>query len=150
VEQLVLPGLAAARTLLQRTTVLRNMKTRAIWAVATLLAAAFGVQGPCLAGELGMTPKALGILSALADAAVPPTELSRQHGRGLNVDTNYTFDGALSNGALRGNAVIGPSDTGSITTTGSINNNTGITTVFQNSGNNSLFQQTTSINITVH
>jgi hypothetical protein len=129
------------------------MKTRAIWAVATLLPAAFGVQGLCLADELGITPRARGILSALAGAAVPPAELSRHHARGIkNIDvgTNYTFDGALSNGALRGNAVIGPSDTGSITTTGSINNNTGITTVFQNSGNNSLFQQTTSINIAVH
>jgi hypothetical protein len=129
------------------------MKTSAIWAVAAVLAGAFGVQGPCLAGELGMTPNASGILGALAGAAVPVAELSRQHARGINninVDTNYSFDGALSNGALRGNAVIGPSDTGGITTTGSINNNTGITTVFQNSGNNSLFQQTTAINITVH
>jgi hypothetical protein len=129
------------------------MKTSAIWAVAAVLAGAFGVQGPCLAGELGMTPNASGIIGALAGAAVPVAELSRQHARGINninVDTNYTFDGALSNGALRGNAVIGPSDTGGITTTGSINNNTGITTVFQNSGNNSLFQQTTAINITVH
>jgi hypothetical protein len=129
------------------------MKTFAIWAVAAVLAGAFGVQGPCLAGEPGMTPKASGILGALAGTALPAVELSRQHARGINninVDTNYTFDGALSNGALRGNAVIGPSDTGGITTTGSINNNTGITTVFQNSGNNSLFQQTTAINITVH
>jgi hypothetical protein len=129
------------------------MKTLAIWAVAAVLAGAFGVQGPCLAGEFGMTPQASRILGALAGAAVPAVELSRQHARGINninVDTNYTFDGALSNGALRGNAVIGPSDTGSITTTGSINNNTGITTVFQNSGNNSLFQQTTAINITMH
>jgi hypothetical protein len=129
------------------------MKTFAIRAVAALVAAAIGVQGSCLAGEPGMTAKASGILGALAGTAVPAAELSRQHARGINnvnVDTNYTFDGALSNGALRGNAVIGPSDTGSITTTGSINNNTGITTVFQNSGNNSLFQQTTAINITVH
>jgi hypothetical protein len=102
---------------------------------------------------LAVTPQASRILGALAGAAVPAAELSQQHAQGINninVDTNYTFDGALSNGALRGNAVIGPSDTGSITTTGSINNNTGITTVFQNSGNNSLFQQTTSINITMH
>jgi hypothetical protein len=129
------------------------MKTFAIRAVAALVAAAMGVPGSCLAGEPGMTAKASGILGALAGTALPAVELSRQHARGVNnvnVDTNYTFDGALSNGALRGNAVIGPSDTGSITTTGSINNNTGITTVFQNSGNNSLFQQTTAINITVH
>jgi hypothetical protein len=124
------------------------MKTLAIWAVAAVLAGAFGVQGPCLAGEFGMTPQASRILGALAGAAVPAVELSRQHARGI--DTNYTFDGALSTGALSSNAVVGPSNTGTITTTGSINNNTGITTVFQNSGNNSLFQQTTSINITVH
>jgi hypothetical protein len=129
------------------------MKTSAIRAVAAVLAAAVGIPGSCLAGELGMTPQASRILGALAGTAVPAAELSRQHGRGIgtiNLDTNYTFDGALSNGALRGNTVIGPSDTGSISTTGSINNNTGITTVFQNSGNNSLFQQTTAINITVH
>ena len=129
------------------------MKTSAIRAVAAVLAAAVGIPGPCLAGELGMTPQASRILGALAGAAVPAAELSRQQARGINnvnVDTNYTFDGALSNGALSGNAVVGPSNTGSITTTGSINNNTGITTVFQNSGNNSLFQQTTAINITVH
>jgi hypothetical protein len=121
-----------------------------MWAVAAVLVGAFGVPGPCVASESGMTPRASGILGALAGAAVPAAELSRQQARGINVDTNYTFDGALSNGALSGNAVIGLSDTGSITTTGSINNNTGITTVFQNSGNNSLFQQTTSINITMH
>jgi hypothetical protein len=130
------------------------MKTSAIRAVAAVLAAAIGIPGPCLAGELGMTPQASRmILGALAGTAVPAAELSRQHARGIgtiNLDTNYTFDGALSNGALRGNTVIGPSDTGSISTTGSINNNTGITTVFQNSGNNSLFQQTTAINITMH
>ena len=129
------------------------MKTSAIRAVAAVLAAAVGIPGPSLAGEWGVTPKDSGILGALAGTALPAVELSRQHARGINnisVDTNYTFDGALSNGALSGNAVVGPSNTGSITTTGSINNNTGITTVFQNSGNNSLFQQTTAINITVH
>jgi hypothetical protein len=125
----------------------RNIKAFAICAVAAVLAGAFGVQGRCLAGESEVTPKASGILGALADTALPAVELGRQQARGT---TSYTFDGALSNGVLGGNAVIGPSDTGSITTTGSINNNSGITTVFQNSGNNSLFQQTTSINITVH
>ena len=125
---------------------MRNPKTFVIWAVAAMLAGAFGVQGPCFAGELDMMAKASGI-DALASSTVPAVELGRQRARGV---TNFTFDGALSDGALRGNAVIGPSDTGTITTTGSINNNSGITTVFQNSGNNSLFQQTTSINITMH
>jgi hypothetical protein len=125
----------------------RNIKTFVAWAAAALLAGTFGVQGRCLAGESDVTLQSSGIHGALAGTALPAVELSRQQARGT---TSYTFDGALSNGVLGGNAVIGPSDTGSITTTGSINNNTGITTVFQNSGNNSLFQQTTSINITVH
>jgi hypothetical protein len=112
-----------------------------------MLAGAFGAQHPCLAGESDMTSKASGIVAALAGTAVPAVELSRQQARGI---TNVAVDGALSNGVVGGNAVIGLSDTGTITTTGSINNNTGITTVFQNSGNNSLFQQTTSIIITVH
>jgi hypothetical protein len=125
----------------------RNIKTFAIWAAAAVLAGAFGVQGRCLAAESDVTAQASGILGVLAGTALPAVELSRQQARGT---TSFTFDGALSNGALAGNAVIGPSATGSITTTGSINDNSGITTVFQNSGNNSLFQQTTSINITVH
>ena len=84
---------------------------------------------------------------------MPTADLGRQQARGskiINVDTSFNFDGALSNGALHGNSVIGNSATGTITTTDSVNNNTGITTVFQNSGNNSLFQATTSINITLH
>ena len=140
------------------------MKRSAIWAVAALLAAAVGIHGSCRAGE-NTASASNGILGALAGAVVPTAELSGQRARGIqniNVNTNtnnttnntsnYTIDSgaALSDGSLRGNAVIGNSATGTITTTGSINNNTGITTVFQNSGNNSLFQQTTSINITVH
>lgn len=126
---------------------MRNTKSLAIWAVAAMLAGAFGAQRPCAAGESDMTPKASGVLGALTGTAVPAVELGRQQARGL---TNFTVDGALSNGAVSGNAVVGLSDTGTITTTGSINNNSGITTVFQNSGNNSLFQQTTTINITLH
>lgn len=129
------------------------MKTSASWAVAVLFAAAVGVQGSCLAGERSMTARTATVLGALDGAAVPAADLSRQHARGaenINVDTGYAFDGSLSNGAERGNAFIGSTNTGTITTTNSINNNTGITTVFQNSGNNSLFQQSTSIFITVH
>jgi hypothetical protein len=128
------------------------MQTSAIWAIAALTAAAVGFGGACLAGEKGTAAKSAGVVQALASSAIPTAELGRQSARGIrniSVDTSFTFDGALSNGSLRGNAVIGTSDTGMITTTNSINNNTGITTVFQNSGNNSLFQQSTSINITV-
>jgi hypothetical protein len=129
------------------------MKMSTTLSLAALLAAAVSVHGSCLAGENNVNSGTGNILGALAGSAVPTAELNQQHARGIknvNVDTSFNFDGALSNGALRGNSVTGTSDTGTITTTGSINNNTGFTTVFQNSGNNSLFQQTTSINITVH
>ena len=129
------------------------MKMSSTLSLAALLAAAVSVHGSCLAGENNVNSGTGNILGALAGSAVPTAELNQQHARGIknvNVDTSFNFDGALSNGAVRGNSVTGTSDTGTITTTGSINNNTGFTTVFQNSGNNSLFQQTTSINITVH
>ena len=130
------------------------MKTSATLTVAALLAAAVSMHGSCLAGENKVTGGTGNILGALAGSAVPTAELNQQHARGVkitNVDTNYTVEsGSLNSGALRGNSVVGTSDTGTITTTGSINNNTGFTTVFQNSGNNSLFQQSTSIYITVH
>jgi hypothetical protein len=137
------------------------MKISASWAIAALLTAVLGMPGSSLAGENGASAKPADLLKGLAGSAVPAAELQRQQARGIesinfnniknvNVDTRFNFDGALSNGSLRGNSVIGDSTTGTITTTGSINNNTGITTVFQNSGNNSLFQQTTSIVITLH
>jgi hypothetical protein len=123
------------------------MKTSATWAVAAVLAAAVAAHGSCLAAE-GIAAGAAGsILGALAGSAVPAAELNQQHARGIknvNVDTNFAVEsGSLNSGALRGNSVTGTSDTGTITTTGSINNNTGFTTVFENSGNNSLFQQST-------
>lgn len=130
------------------------MKTFAVWGVAALLGAAIGVHGTARAGE-NATGGQASIRGVLAGSAVPSAELGTQHARGIkniSIDTNYTADtgSALSAGSLKNNAVIGTSDTGMITTTGSINNNTGITTVFQNTGNNSLFQQTTSINISLH
>jgi hypothetical protein len=130
------------------------MKTSAALTVAALLAAAVCEHGSCLARENNVSGGNGTILRALAGSAVPAAELNQQHARGIknvNVNTSYTVEsGSLNSGALRGNSVVGTSDTGTITTTGSINNNTGFTTVFQNSGNNSLFQQSTSIYITVH
>lgn len=129
------------------------MKTSAIWAAAALFAAAAGIHGPCLAGE-----KAAGgprnIIDELAGSAVPAADLNGQHARGstnIKIDTTTAGDGSsFSDGAVRGNAVTGTSATGMITTSNSVNNNMGITTVFQNSGNNSLFQQSTAITITIH
>jgi hypothetical protein len=129
------------------------MMNTAIRAAAALIAITAGFHTPAMAGDKG-APAAGRILGALEGTAVPAAQLGREHARGarnITIDNNtaISFDGSLSEGALRGNSVIGNSTTGTITTTGSINNNTGITTVFQNSGNNSLFQQTTAINITV-
>ena len=118
-----------------------------------MLGAAVCVQGSCLAGENNVNGGTGNILGALAGSVVPTSELGRQHARGstnVNIDTTVNSDGSFNLGDVRGNVVGVNSATGTITTTGSINNNTGFTTVFQNSGNNSLFQQTTSINITVH
>jgi hypothetical protein len=130
------------------------MKTSAILAIATLFAAAAGIDGSCLAGEK-TGAGARSIVSELAGSAVPSAELNSEHARG---GTNIKMDAAtalggngssLDSGLLHGNSVSGMSATGEITTTGSVNNNMGITTVFQNSGNNSLFQQSTAINITL-
>ena len=129
------------------------MKRFASWVIAALLTATLGMSGSSIAGENGASGKPADLINKLAGNVVPAAELQRQQARGIKnitVDTTFNFDGALSDGSLRGNSVVGNSTTGAITTTGSINNNTGITTVFQNSGNNSLFQQTTSIVITVH
>jgi hypothetical protein len=136
------------------------MKTSALWAIAAVLAGAVGVHGSCLAGEKGQ-PGPGNPIALLAGSAVPTAELGRVHARGAtNIDvTKITNDiqsptggdgASISAGALRGNAVIGSSATGMITTSDSVNNNMGITTVFQNSGNNSLFQSSTAITITVH
>jgi hypothetical protein len=129
------------------------MKTSATLSLAALLAAAVCMHGSCLAGEHNANSGTANILGALAGSAVLTAELSQQHARGttnINVDTTVNSDGSFNLGNVHGNAVSGNSATGTITTTGSINNNTGFTTVFQNSGNNSLFQQSTSIYITVH
>jgi hypothetical protein len=131
------------------------MKTSAIWAIATLLAAAAGIHGSCLAGEKAAAG-ARNIIGELAGSTVPEAALNSQHARGMTtikVDAATASGGdgsSFDNGLLHGNSVIGTSATGMITTSNSVNNNMGITTVFQNSGNNSLFQQSTAITITIH
>jgi len=130
------------------------MKTSAALAIAALLAAAAGTHGSCLAGEK-TGAGAQSVISILAGSAVPAAELNGEHARGstnIKVDAATAAGGngsSFDNGLVDGNAVTGTSTTGMISTTGSINNNMGITTVFQNSGNNSLFQQSTAINITL-
>jgi hypothetical protein len=131
------------------------MKTFATWAVVAVLAGALGVEHPCLAGELSMTPNASGIRGALTGAALPAEELSRQHARGIMAaGADCSPISCLQTQTILKNPVINTTTTTTTLTNtaaiGPISNNTGITTVFQNSGNNSLFQQTTSINVTMH
>jgi len=71
------------------------------------------------------------------------TELSRHAGRG---DVEPVSVGSA---LVEGNTVGSGSVTGGNNITGSLNNTGGFTTVFQNSGNNSLFQSVTTVNITL-
>lgn len=94
------------------------------------------------AGAAG-TP-AHSVLDVLAGTAVPPAQLGAERARGV-------FIGSASNDAAMIDNTVGPgSHTGTITNNSSINNNTGVTTVFQNTGNNSIIQNSTAIYITVH
>ena len=98
---------------------------------------------PGAAAEHGTPAGAVAVPAALAGTAVPDAELGRGRARGI------FLNGAASNGLVNGNSIGARSVTGLITNTNSVNNNTGLTTVFQNTGNNSLFQSSTSIYITV-
>lgn len=119
------------------------MKASVTWTM-TLLILALGVQTTCLAAESGRSAGPGAVLGALAGTAVPTAELGSQHARGILIGS------ALSEGAVTGNSVGRGSVTGTITNNNSINNNVGITTVLQNTGNNSLIQSSTSILITIH
>lgn len=81
-----------------------------------------------------------GIAGFLADSAVTDRDLSNQHGRGL---------GLQNDGSVAGNVNYSGGG-GPISNADAIKNNAGITTVFQNTGNNSLFQNQTTINVTLH
>jgi hypothetical protein len=82
------------------------------------------------------------VLSSLSGSAVPASQLNKLRGGNFIVSSgNVGFDAG-------NNANNSP--TGNIIDNQAINNNTGITTVFQNTGNNALFQSSTTVNITVH
>ena len=110
------------------------MKILATLAAAVLLAA----HAPGHAA--GAPADALG---ALAGAALPDAELGRGRAKGL------VLNEAVSSGFVGGNRVGAQSVTGVISNSNSVNNNNGVTTVFQNTGNNSLFQSSTSIYINI-
>ena len=125
------------------------MKRTVAWAIASLFAAAAGASGSCLAAEEGAAAGSPGaVLRALAGTAVPTAELGQQHGRGITIDSGS--GGAITAGTSNANAVINSPIGGTINLDHSIDNNTGITSVLQNFGNNSVMQVSTTINISVH
>lgn len=76
-------------------------------------------------------------------APLPEGELARATGRaGLDPD-------AANEALLRDNRVGEHSVTGSNMIQGSLNGNVGITTVFQNTGNNTVLQSATSVTVTM-
>jgi len=84
--------------------------------------------------------------------AIAASELAVTRARGTDETTPETAPAVTEpsvNGATLTGNTIGSAETGVATIRDSINNNTGFTTVFQNTGNNVLFQSSTVVNITV-
>ena len=77
--------------------------------------------------------------ASLAGVPVSAGELAASHGKDVPANSLYATSS--------GNSAIG--NTGAISTTNSVTGNTGLTTVIQNTGNNSLFQTSTVVNITL-
>lgn len=113
----------------------------AVAAVTAILASVAG-QGTCHAGEPAKADAA--ILSQLAGTAIPTAQLGQMRGEGgVALSLN---DGQVSGNSVGPNSVTGSNSIAS----NSVSNNSGITTVFQNTGNNALLQNSTSIYISVH
>ncbi len=121
------------------------MNRYAAWAIASLMVLVGGAPRICLAGDSDSGKAA--VLGTLSGAAVANSDLGKQHGRGINI---IGGNGAnINSGVLTDNSVAGFSVTGTIANTNSVNNNAGITTVLQNTGNNVIFQSAVNINISV-
>ena len=82
------------------------------------------------------------VLSVLGTAQVPSDQLAKLRGGTLVAPS-------INIGIDSGNSANN-STTGSISNSQSVNNNTGLTTILQNTGNNALLQSSMSVNITVH
>mgnify|MGYP003365143355 CR=1 FL=1 len=110
---------------------------------ALLVAAQLGISGAAFAQQpvvSGPAQASGGIAGLLAGAAVSSRDLGLVAARGLPSDMSASVQG---NTNLSGGG-------GQITNQNALNNNTGITTIFQNTGNNSLFQNQTVVNISIH
>ncbi len=108
--------------------------TKAIAAVAVLVAT---LAGPAVASEPSL-PEGLAGLVPLGTS-----ELDAARGRaGISPE-------ATNQALIQGNQVGANSNTGNNTIAGSLNGTAGVTTVFQNTGNNTAFQAATNIIINV-
>jgi hypothetical protein len=101
--------------------------TRVVTAIVIAL-----LSGPALASEPASLPGGFEALVPLG-----AEELAAASGRA----------GTTNQALLQGNQVGAGSVTGSNSISGSLNGNAGVTTVFQNTGNNTVFQAATSITI---
>lgn len=106
--------------------------TKAIAALAVLTASFIGT---AIASEPALPEGFAGA------APLPAAELDAARGRaGLHSE-------AANQALLQGNHVAADSVTGNNTISGSLNGTNGVTTVFQNTGNNTVFQAATNIMI---
>ena len=83
------------------------------------------------------------VLNSLSGAAVSTAQLGALRARGSVVVSSE------NNGIVANNTISGNSTTGGIMDLKSANNNSGFTTIFQNTGNNSLMQSSTAIYISM-
>jgi hypothetical protein len=107
--------------------------------VALLAGIGVALSVPCQAGPAKSDQDSLASLGA----AIPTSNLAQYSAQGASiaVSSGSVTDNSVGSNTMTGNNSISP---------GAVSNNTGFTTVFQNSGNNSLFQSSTSIYISVH
>ncbi|MDE2240743.1 MAG: hypothetical protein KGJ73_12560 [Rhodospirillales bacterium] len=120
------------------------MKIRKVAALRLILSGALPVLvHPALAaGIANNTSDSSTLAASLGTTALSGAQLSKLRGGSGTV-------AAVNLGTDTGNSAD-HSVTGSISNLQSVNNNTGLTTVIQNTGNNSLLQSSMTVNITVH
>lgn len=124
------------------------MKTLLAGVVAVgLFATATALPSPGQAAEPPSPGNPQSVFGVLAGTSVPAGQLGAERAQGIVV----SIGNATASAHLKQNSVGDNSVTGYITNTGgSVTNNTGITNVFQNTGNNSLIQNNMAITINLH
>jgi hypothetical protein len=99
---------------------------------------------PHFAGAATLGDPANSALSSLAGTAVSASQLEASRARGDVIVS------AVNNGTVNNNSIDGDTTTGAIMNSMSGNDNSGITSIFQNTGNESLIQNSTSIYISTN